>query len=62
MRGSTNLFSHTIRATAKTLGGDSKVVSFILKCVETFTTLGDFVDIVAHHTNGVVDLLNEIEY
>lgn len=51
-----HLFSHSVGSAAEPLSGYSKVVCLILKGIETFTTLRHFVDILTHHTNGVVDL------
>jgi hypothetical protein len=51
-----HLLANAIGAAAETLGGDGKVVGLILKSIETLSTLGNLVDVVAHHTDGVVDL------
>lgn len=46
-----------ICASAETLGGNCKIVGLVLKGIKTLAALGDFVDVVAHHTDCVVDLL-----
>lgn len=51
------MLANAVGAAAETLGGDGKVVGLILKSIETLSTLGNLVDVVAHHTDGVVDLL-----
>jgi hypothetical protein len=36
---------------------DSQVVGLILKSIKALTTLRDLVDVVTHHTHGVINLL-----
>lgn len=52
-----HLLSYSVGTTAETLGRLGKVVSLVLESVQAFTTLGDLVDVVAHDTDGIVDLL-----
>lgn len=56
-----HLFPHSVGSTAETLGGYSQIVRLILKRVEALTTLGDLVNVLTHHANGVVDLLSRID-
>lgn len=43
------------------MGRDCKVVGLILEGVEAFTTFADLVNILAHYTNSVIDLLEKEE-
>jgi hypothetical protein len=52
-----HLLTNTVGTTSEALSGNGKVVCLILKRIQTLTTLGDFVDVLAHYTNGIVDLL-----
>jgi len=52
-----HLFANSVGSTTEALSGDCKVVGLILKGIEAFTTLRDLVDILFHHTNGIIDLL-----
>jgi hypothetical protein len=52
-----HLFSHSIRAPSEALGGDCKVIGLVLERVQAFAALRDLVDILAHYTNGIVNLL-----
>jgi hypothetical protein len=36
---------------------DGQVVGLVLKGIESLATLGNLVDVVTHHTDGVIDLL-----
>jgi len=49
-------FAHPICASAEALSGDSEVVGLVLEGIEAFTTLRDLVDVLFHHTNGIIDL------
>lgn len=52
-----HVLTHTVGAPAEALGTDGKVIGFVFNRVQSFTTLGDFIDIVPHDTDSVVDLL-----
>ena len=52
-----HLLSDPIGATSEALGGNCKVVCFVLKRIQSFASLRDFVDVFSHHTHGIVDLL-----
>lgn len=52
-----HLLAHTVCTATEALGRDSQVVGLVLQRIEALTTLRDLVDVVAHHTDGVVDLL-----
>lgn len=52
-----HLFSDSVGAPSKALSGHGQVVGFVLQGVETLSSLGDFVDVLAHYTHGVIDLL-----
>jgi hypothetical protein len=56
-----HLLPDTVRAAPEALRRDGKVVGLILESIETFTSLRDLVDVLAHHIDGVVDLLEEIK-
>jgi hypothetical protein len=51
-----HLLANPVGATTESLGRDGKVVGLVLESIETLATLGDLVDVIAHHTDGVVDL------
>lgn len=51
-----HLLPDTVRAAPEALRRDGKVVGLILESIETFTSLRDLVDVLAHHIDGVVDL------
>lgn len=53
----THLLANTVGAATETLGRDGQIIGLVLKRVEILSTLRDLVDIVAHHTDGIVDLL-----
>lgn len=53
-----HLLSNPIGSTAEPLGGVGEVVCLVLEGVEALSTLGDLVDVLAHHTDGIIDLLN----
>lgn len=52
-----HLLAHAICAPTEPLGRYGQVVGLVLQRVEAFTTLRDLVDVLAHHADGVVDLL-----
>lgn len=52
-----HLLADSVGATAEALGRDGQVVGLILQGIQALATLGNFVDVLSHHTNGVVDLL-----
>jgi len=52
-----HLLAHPVGAPAEALGGGRQVVRLVLEMIEALATLRDLVDIVSHHTDGVVDLL-----
>lgn len=52
-----HIFAHAIGASAETLSRDSKVVGLVLERIQVLTTLGDLVDVFAHHTDGIINLL-----
>ena len=54
-----HLLANSVGTTTEPLSGDSEVVGLILQSIKAFTALGDLVDVVAHHTDGVVDLLQK---
>lgn len=54
-----HIFAHAIGAAAEALGRDGQVVGLVLQGIEVLTTLRDLVDVFAHHTDGVIDLLEE---
>lgn len=47
----------SVGTTTEPLGGCRQIIGLILKMVETLATLRHLVDVVAHHTNGIIDLL-----
>jgi hypothetical protein len=49
--------SHSVGAAAESLSGHRQVVGLVLQGIESFTTLGDLVDILSHNTDCVIDLL-----
>lgn len=54
-----HLLAHTVGTATEALGGDGQVVGLVLQRIEALTTLRDLVDVVTHHTDGVVDLLRK---
>ena len=52
-----HLLAHPVGAPAEALGRRREVVRLVLEMIEALATLRYLVDIVSHHTNGVVDLL-----
>lgn len=52
-----HLLPDSIGTSTEPLRGNSKIISLILKRIEPFAALRDFVDVVAHHAYCVVDLL-----
>ena len=52
-----HLLADSVGATAEALGRDGQVVGLILQGIQALATLGNLVDVLSHHTNGVVDLL-----
>ena len=56
-----HLLANSVGTSAESLGGYSKLVGLIQKLADPFTTLRDLVDVVAHHTNGIVDLLRGVK-
>ena len=55
-----HIFAHAIGTSAEALGRDGKIVGLVLERVQVLTTLGDLVDVFAHHTDGIIDLLWKI--
>jgi hypothetical protein len=60
-QGAANLpphcLAHSVGPTAKALGRRCQVIGLVLKGVETLATLRHLVNVVSHHTDSVVDLL-----
>jgi hypothetical protein len=54
-----HLLANSVGTTAEALSRDCKVVGLVLEGVETFTTLGDLVDVLAHYADGIIDLLDK---
>ena len=52
-----HLLADSVGTATEALSGDSQVVGLILQGIQALATLGNLVDVVSHHTNGVVDLL-----
>lgn len=55
------MFPYPIGTPTESLSGNSQVVGLVLQGIEPFATLGDFVDILTHHTDGVIDLLEKFK-
>lgn len=51
-----HLLAHSVGAAAETLGGDGQIVGLILQGIQSLATLGNFVDVLSHYTNGVINL------
>lgn len=51
-----HLLSYSVGPTAETLSGHGEVVGLILKGIETFATLRNFVDVLTHDAHGIIDL------
>jgi hypothetical protein len=51
-----HLLAYTVGSAAEALGRNCQVVGLVLERIEALATLGDLVDVIAHHTDGVVDL------
>ena len=52
-----HLLADSVGAATEALSGDGQVVGLILQGSQALATLGNFVDVLSHHTNGVIDLL-----
>lgn len=52
-----HLLADAVGAPTEALGRDSQVVGLILQSIKTLASLGDLVDVLTHHADGVVDLL-----
>lgn len=52
-----HVFSDSIGASSEPLCTDGQVVGLVFYGVQSFTSFGDFVDVVSHDSDGVVDLL-----
>lgn len=52
-----HLLSNAVRTSTEAMSRGSQVVGLILKGIETLAALGDLVDILAHNTDRVIDLL-----
>jgi hypothetical protein len=52
-----HLFPNPVGTTTEPLGGVRQVVSLVLKSVQSCTTICDLVDVLAHYTDSVIDLL-----
>lgn len=52
-----HLFSYSVCASSKSLGGDSQVVGLVLQRVKSLASLRYLVDIFTHDSDGIVDLL-----
>lgn len=55
-----HLLAHPVGAPAEPLGRGREVVRLVLEMIEALATLRDLVDIVSHHSDGIVDLLAEV--
>jgi len=51
-----HLFPHPVGAAAESLGRDGQVVGLVLESVEPSATVGDFIDVLTHDADGVVNL------
>jgi len=51
-----HLLANPVRTTTESLSRDSQVVGLILEGIETLATLRNLVDVVTHHTDGVINL------
>jgi hypothetical protein len=54
-----HLLADSVGAPAEALRRGGEVVRLVLEGVEALATLGDLVDVIAHHADGVVDLCLE---
>lgn len=52
-----HLLADSVGSPAETLRRDGQVVGLVLQGIESLATLGNLVDVVTHHTDGVIDLL-----
>jgi hypothetical protein len=52
-----HLLADSVGSSTETLCRDGQVVGLILKSIEALTTLGNLVDVVTHHTHGIINLL-----
>lgn len=52
-----HLFAHAVGTLSESLGRLSQVVCLVLQRVESFATLRESVDVVAHYAHGAVNLL-----
>lgn len=52
-----HLLANPIRTSAEALSRHGEIVRLVLQSIETLPTLRDLVDVVAHDTDRVVDLL-----
>lgn len=52
-----HLLAHPVCAPAESLSRHGEVVCLVLERIQTLATLRYFVDVLAHHTDGIIDLL-----
>ena len=52
-----HLLPHSVCPSSEALGGDCEIVGLVLERIQALATLRDLVDVLTHHTNGIVDLL-----
>ena len=53
-----HLLPYSVGTATETLSGDGQVVGLVLEVVEALATLRHLVDVLSHHTHGVVNLLH----
>lgn len=52
-----HLLPDPVGSTTEALGGLRQVIGLILEAVKSRTAVGDLVDVLAHNSNGIIDLL-----
>jgi hypothetical protein len=57
-----HLLSHTIGASPEALRRHCQVIGLVLKGIESLASLGDFVNVLSHHTDSVVNLLSRVSW
>lgn len=55
-----HVFSDPVGAPTESLGADGKIICLVLDRVQPLASLGNFVDVVPHDADGVVDLLDSV--
>lgn len=58
----TYLLSHPVCSASEAACAHSKLISLILQCVKSLSTLIDLVYILLHVTDNIVDLLDTCQY